>query len=87
VAGFTENTAFEYSDKRIRINCVAPGFINTPLPGATDKKSKEGLSLPHPPGRLGKPDEVAALVMWLSSEKASYATGGSYPIEGGYLSN
>jgi len=87
VVGLTQNAALEYSSKGIRINCVAPGFINTPLLNTIDPKSKESLALKHPIGRLGKPEEVAALVIWLSSENASYATGGYYPIDGGYLAN
>jgi NAD(P)-dependent dehydrogenase (short-subunit alcohol dehydrogenase family) len=87
VVGLTQNAALEYSDKSIRINCVAPGFINTPLLDTIDKKSKKALSLKHPIGRLGKPEEVAALVIWLSSDKASFATGGYYPVDGGYLAN
>ena len=85
VVGLTQNAALEYSDKGIRINCVAPGFINTPLLDSLDADAKETLSLKHPIGRLGNPEEVAALVIWLSSDKASYATGGYYPIDGGYL--
>jgi len=85
VVGLTQNAALEYSDKNIRINCVAPGFINTPLLDTIDKKSKEALILKHPIGRLGTPEEVAELVIWLSSENASFATGGYYPIDGGYL--
>jgi len=87
VVGLTQNAAFEYSSKGIRINCVAPGFINTPLLSTMNAKSKEELSLKHPIGRLGEPKEVAALVMWLSSDEASYATGGYYPIDGGYLTS
>ncbi len=85
VVGLTQNAGLEYSDKNIRINCVAPGFINTPLLDTIDKSGKESLVVKHPIGRLGKPNEVAELVIWLSSDKASYATGGYYPIDGGYL--
>jgi len=85
VVGLTQNAAIEYSNKGIRINCVAPGFINTPLLSGIDKKSMDLLALKHPIGRLGKAEEVAELVIWLSSEKASYSTGGYYPIDGGYL--
>jgi len=84
VVGLTQNAGLEYSDKNIRINCVAPGFINTPLLDTIDKSGKESLVVKHPIGRLGKPNEVAELVIWLSSDKASYATGGYYPIDGGY---
>ena len=87
VVGLTQNAAIEYSSKGIRINCVAPGFINTPLLNSMDQKSKDELACKHPIGRLGEPKEVAALVIWLSSDEASYATGGYYPIDGGYLTN
>ena len=87
VVGLTQNAAIEYSKNGIRINCVAPGFINTPLLGGMDAEAKDILALKHPIGRLGKSEEVAALVIWLSSAEASYATGGYYPIDGGYLTN
>ena len=85
VVGLTQNAALEYSARNIRINCVAPGFIDTPLLNTIDKSGKQGLVLKHPIGRLGTPEEVAELVIWLSSDKASFATGGYYPIDGGYL--
>lgn len=85
VVGLTQNAALEYSARNIRINCVAPGFIDTPLLNTIDKSGKAGLVLKHPIGRLGTPQEVAELVTWLSSDKASFATGGYYPIDGGYL--
>jgi NAD(P)-dependent dehydrogenase (short-subunit alcohol dehydrogenase family) len=87
VVGLTQNAALEYSSKGIRINCVAPGFIDTPLLNTIDKNAKQDLILKHPIGRLGTSEEVAALVVWLCSEKASFATGGYYPIDGGYLAN
>ncbi len=85
VVGLTQNAAIEYSSKGIRINCIAPGFINTPLLNSLDNKTKAELASKHPIGRLGNPDEVASLVIWLSSDAASYASGGYYPIDGGYL--
>ncbi len=85
VVGLTKNAALEYSNKNIRINCVAPAFINTPLLDTIDKNGKESLVAKHPIGRLGMSEEVAELVLWLSSDKASFATGGYYPIDGGYL--
>jgi NAD(P)-dependent dehydrogenase (short-subunit alcohol dehydrogenase family) len=50
-----------------------------------DAATRELLTAKHPMGRFGKPEEVAELVLWLSSSKASYVTGGYYPIDGGYL--
>jgi NAD(P)-dependent dehydrogenase (short-subunit alcohol dehydrogenase family) len=86
IVGLTQTAAIEYSSMGIRINCVAPGFIDTPLLDTVDARNKSTLAAKHPIGRLGAPEEVAELVIWLSSGKASYATGGYYPIDGGYLS-
>ncbi len=86
LVGLTQNAALEYGLSKIRINAVGPGFIKTPL---LDKnltpdvmKALEGL---HALGRLGEPEEVAELVLWLCSDKASFVTGGYYAIDGGYL--
>ena len=85
VIGLTQTSALEYSAKNIRINAVGPGFIDTPLLGGMDEKVKAMLVSMHPIGRLGKSEEVAELVFWLSSEKASFVTGSYYPVDGGYL--
>jgi len=87
VVGLTQNAAIEYSAKGIRINTVAPGFIDTPLlsKAGMDDNAKKGLISLHPIGRLGKPEEVAELVVWLSSDKASFVTGSYYPVDGAYL--
>ena len=87
VVGLTENAALEYGSQGIRVNAVAPGFIRTPMiSGVTeDPETEKQLIAMHPIGRLGKPEEVAELVIWLCSEKASFVTGGYYPVDGGYL--
>jgi NAD(P)-dependent dehydrogenase (short-subunit alcohol dehydrogenase family) len=87
VVGLTQNAAVEYGKSGIRINAVGPGFIHTPLISELeeDKETKEQLVALHPIGRLGQPEEVAELVIWLSSDKASFITGSYYPIDGGYL--
>lgn len=85
VVGLTQTAALEYSAKNIRINAVGPGFIDTPLLNGLDAGLKKQLVALHPIGRLGKSEEVAELVLWLSSEKASFVTGSYYPIDGGYL--
>jgi len=87
VIGVTQNAAVEYSAKGIRVNAVGPGFINTPLltNAGIDDNMKKGLAAMHPIGRLGEPNEVAELVVWLSSDKASFVTGSYYPVDGGYL--
>lgn len=82
VIGLTKNAALEYSAKKIRINSVGPAFIKTPMIEEID----ENFLLPlHPIGRLGTPEEVAELVIFLSSDKASFITGGYFAIDGGYL--
>ena len=87
VVGVTQNAAIEYSAKGIRVNAVGPGFINTPLltTAGMDDNMKKALATMHPIGRLGEPNEVAELVVWLSSDKASFVTGSYYPVDGGYL--
>jgi len=87
VIGASQNAAIEYSAKGIRVNAVGPGFINTPLltNAGMDDNTKNYLAKMHPIGRLGEPNEVAELVIWLSSDKASFVTGSYYPVDGGYL--
>ncbi|AMJ66008.1 SDR family NAD(P)-dependent oxidoreductase [Hymenobacter sp. PAMC 26628] len=85
VIGLTQTAAQEYAAQGIRINAVGPGYIDTPLLGAFSAETKAGLVALHPIGRLGKSEEVAELVIWLSSEKASFVTGAYYPVDGGYL--
>ncbi|WP_344822251.1 glucose 1-dehydrogenase [Rurimicrobium arvi] len=86
VVGLTQNAAVEYATKQIRVNAVGPAFIDTPLLNNMDQSVKQQLIARHPIGRLGKAGEVAELVLWLSSGKASFVTGSYYPIDGGYLS-
>lgn len=85
VVGLTQNAGAEYSSQGIRVNAVGPGFIDTPLLQQMDKAAKDMLVSKHPIGRLGKSEEVAELVIWLSSDKASFVTGAYYPVDGAYL--
>ncbi|HLV67129.1 MAG TPA: SDR family NAD(P)-dependent oxidoreductase [Polyangiaceae bacterium] len=86
LVGLTKNAALEYAADKIRVNVVGPGFIRTPLVetslDSTMLKSLEGM---HPLGRLGESQEVAELVLWLASDKASFVTGAYYAVDGGYL--
>ncbi len=87
VVGLTKAAAIAYSAQGIRINAVGPGFIHTPMISALEEDAglKAGLIAAHPMGRLGRPEEVAELVVWLASSRASFVTGSFCPIDGGYL--
>ena len=87
VVGLTKNAALEYAVSGIRVNAIGPAFISTPLiKKLEDNEQTYNLLVSlHPMGRLGTPEEVAELVIWLSSEKASFVTGAYYAVDGGYL--
>jgi NAD(P)-dependent dehydrogenase (short-subunit alcohol dehydrogenase family) len=85
VVGLTRAAALDYSSQGMRINAVGPGYINTPLLEALPQDARDALVGLHPIGRLGRAEEVAELVLWLSSDRASFATGAYYPIDGAYL--
>lgn len=85
IVGLTQTAAIEYAAKGIRINAIGPAYIDTPLLGTLPDDVKAVLVGLHPIGRLGRSEEVAELVVWLSSDKASFVTGSYYPIDGGYL--
>ena len=85
VVGLTQTAAIEYAASGIRINAVGPAYIDTPLLSQLADDVKQMLIGLHPIGRLGRSEEVAELVVWLSSDKASFVTGSYYPIDGGYL--
>ncbi|MEY3904618.1 MAG: hypothetical protein RIT08_534 [Actinomycetota bacterium] len=86
VVGLTQTTAVEYATQGIRVNSVGPGFISTPLLGALPKEALGPIAALHAMKRLGKSEEVAALVTFLASDEASFITGNYYPVDGGYLS-
>lgn len=85
ILGLTKTAAIEYSAKGIRINAVGPAFIKTPLLEGLDQESKDLLAGLHPMGRLGEPEEVAQIFLWLAGNRSSFATGAYYPLDGGYL--
>ncbi len=89
VVGLTQAAAIEYGAQNIRINAVGPGFIRTAMTSGLEK-NEDALAMliaAHPIGRLGKAEEVAELVAWLASDKASFVTGAYYPVDGGYLAH
>jgi NAD(P)-dependent dehydrogenase (short-subunit alcohol dehydrogenase family) len=88
VVGLTKTAALEYAQKNIRVNCVCPGFIRTAMvERALDKGalSEEMMVALEPVGRIGKPEEIAEGVCWLLSDAASFVTGHSLAIDGGFV--
>ncbi len=84
VVGLTKTAALEYSAQGIRVNAIGPGYIDTPLLKALDKEVYDGLVDLHPIGRLGRPEEVAEMALFLASDKASFVTGSYHLVDGGY---
>jgi NAD(P)-dependent dehydrogenase (short-subunit alcohol dehydrogenase family) len=87
VIGLTRSAALEYASRGIRINAVCPGAIETPM--VADMIAKEALTMEEmvrdqPMGRLGRPEEIAAAVLWLCSPFASFVTGHALAVDGGY---
>ncbi len=92
VIGLTKNAALEYAKSGIRVNAVCPGGIDTRMldslaeqATAGAQSSAEMMDPLHPMGRIGTPQEVADLIVWLCSPRASFITGTAIPIDGGYV--
>jgi NAD(P)-dependent dehydrogenase (short-subunit alcohol dehydrogenase family) len=88
VVGLTRTAALEFAQKTIRVNCVCPGFIRTPMiERALDKGAvgEEQMITIEPIGRLGRPEEIAEGVLWLLSDAASFVTGHTLTIDGGWV--
>ena len=89
----TLSVARDYIDHNIRCNCISPGRVHTPFVDDFLKKNYPGqeqemfkkLSKTQPIGRMGTPDEMAALVLYLCSDEAGFVTGSDYNIDGGFL--
>lgn len=85
MVGLTRNAALEYAARGVRVNAVGPAFIDTPLLAGLDAATRAAIVGLHPIGRLGRAEEVAELVLWLSTPRASFMSGAYVPIDGGYL--
>lgn len=87
IIGLTKAAALDYAKQGIRINAISPGFIETPMIGATPYTAREALAPMielEPIGRLGQPREVADAVVWLCSDQASFVTGSAMVVDGGW---
>lgn len=89
VEGITKTAALELAGQGIRVNAVAPGAIATDMidrfAGEEGAESRQQLAARHPLGRLGQAREIAAAALYLASDAASFTTGISLPVDGGYL--
>ena len=81
--GFSKSLAAEVASRGLTVNVVAPGFIETPMTDMLDESQKTGLLSRVPAGRLGQADEIAAAVVFLASDEASYITGATLHVNGG----
>ena len=81
--GMSKSLAQELASRSITVNCLAPGFIATPMTDALSDEQKKGILARVPADRLGTPDEIAAGVVYLASDEAAYVTGQTLHINGG----
>ncbi len=84
VVGITKTAALEYATDNIRVNCVNPGYIKTPMTDPTMATRFVALMEKVPMKRLGVPEEIAEAVVWMLSDRASFMTGVSHIVDGGY---
>lgn len=84
VVGLTKSAAIEYAQDGIRVNCVNPGYIATPMTKEVVETRFDTVMAKVPINRMGVPDEIAEAVVWMCSDKASFMTGASHVIDGGY---
>jgi NAD(P)-dependent dehydrogenase (short-subunit alcohol dehydrogenase family) len=84
VIGLTKSVALEYATQHVRVNAVAPGTIETRMFRDFAPEVRQMLESAHPIGRIGQPEEIASTVVWLCSNGASFVTGQTVPIDGGY---
>ncbi|MBX9616678.1 MAG: 3-oxoacyl-[acyl-carrier-protein] reductase [Caulobacteraceae bacterium] len=81
--GFSKSLAQEVGSRGITVNCIAPGFITSPMTDVLNEQQREGILRNIPAGRLGTGDEIAAAAVYLSSDEAAYVTGQTLHVNGG----
>jgi 3-oxoacyl-[acyl-carrier protein] reductase len=81
--GMIKSLAAEYAKRNVTANCIAPGFIRTPMTDALNEKQRESILARVPAARLGTPEDIAAAAVYLSSNEAAYVTGQTIHVNGG----
>jgi NAD(P)-dependent dehydrogenase (short-subunit alcohol dehydrogenase family) len=84
IVALTRNMALDYAADNIRVNCLCPGFINTPLLAKMPQERRDRLAAAHPLGRIGEVEDVAPLAIFLLSDQARWITGQAIGVDGGY---
>jgi NAD(P)-dependent dehydrogenase (short-subunit alcohol dehydrogenase family) len=85
VVGLTKTAALEYATDGIRVNCVNPGYVTTPMTKETIEQRGNEIMARVPMNRMGAPEEIAEAVVWMCSDKASFMTGATHVVDGGYF--
>jgi NAD(P)-dependent dehydrogenase (short-subunit alcohol dehydrogenase family) len=87
VVGLTKTAAIEYAPDNIRVNSVCPGYIETDMTRETMAQRGEQVLSRVPAKRMGQPREIAEMVCWLASDRASFVTGSNYNVDGGFVAS
>lgn len=90
LVGFTRSAALEYAPRAIRITTVCPGTIDTPMVSDLPREQEDAMAeimKQQPIGRLGRADEIAAVVLWLCGPGASFVIGAALPVDGGFTAH
>lgn len=83
MVGMSKSLAYEVASRGVTVNCVAPGFIATPMTDKLNDDQKAAINVKIPAGRMGTPEEIAAAVLYLASNEAGYITGATLHVNGG----
>jgi NAD(P)-dependent dehydrogenase (short-subunit alcohol dehydrogenase family) len=87
VVGLTKTAALEYAEDNIRVNAVCPGYIETNMTQEPMRRRGEQIMAKVPFKRMGSPEEIAEMVVWLCSDRASFVSGAAYNVDGGYMAS
>ena len=85
IIGMSKSLALEVAKKGVTVNCVSPGYIDTPMTADLNSKIKEKILETIPLGKIGNPSDIASAVIYLASDEASYVTGSTLHVNGGML--